>query len=132
MNLSCKNKIHHWHQHCTWLGHWSDDCFAQSNNPNPLLVHDPPIMTIPSKLWQKNGNSKDMINAFQMESADWSPTMALSFADTPNMCSNSEGQLEKTIACSLLGRGPRLACHPSKHHGVGLQALCLGCGLITW
>ena len=92
--------------------------------------------------------------------------MALSFADTPNMCSNSQRQREKTIACSLLGRGPRLASHPSKHHATppniiqtswrgrvhlvvvfetplilripfkssllpSLQALCLGCGLIT-
>ena len=65
MNLKCKKKkIHHWHQHCTWLGHWSDDCFAQSNNPNPR--HDSPIMTLVKYTKQtlvnkNNGNSKYII-----------------------------------------------------------------------
>ena len=40
MNLNGKKKIHHWHQHSTWLGHWSDDCFAQSNSQSPpWLTH---------------------------------------------------------------------------------------------
>ena len=118
------SKIHHWHQHCTWLGRWSDDCFAQSNNPNPR--HDSPIMTLVKYTKQtlvnkNNGNRKDMIkctnsiNAFsthEMDFADWSPTMALSFADTrPDMCAKSKAQRDKPIACfcSLL---------PSKQHGV--------------
>ena len=64
-NVKIKNsrRIKHWHQHCTWLGHWSDDCFAQSNNPNPC--HDSPIMTLvkytKQTLVKNNGNRKDMI-----------------------------------------------------------------------
>ena len=49
----------------TWLGHWSDDCFAQSNISNPH--HDSPIMTLVKYTKQtlvnnkNNGDSKDKL-----------------------------------------------------------------------
>ena len=128
MNLNGKKKIHH----CTWLGHWSDDCFAQSNNPIPTMTHPSLVKNTKQTLVNKNNVQ---INAFQnteVALADWSRTMAICFADMCNQTyaashkANVRNQLHAHFLVAQIWRGT-----PPNITDLGLFALpnhfCLPC-----
>jgi hypothetical protein len=66
--------------------------------------------------------------------------MDLSFADTPDMPATHRANMRKQLRAHFLVLAQGWHATPpniidngcTALHGVGLQALCLGCGLITW